>query len=79
MILMEHLPSDKEAGILPTEIKKLVDSRREVKKLMAAPNINEDLRHQVCNLDFVSTHSLIRAFYTDTLPRYYSTIFDKWR
>jgi DNA polymerase alpha subunit A len=52
---MEHLPSDKEAGILPTEIKKLVDSRREVKKLMAAPNISADLRHQV------NTHYFIVA------------------
>lgn len=47
---MEHLPSDKDPGILPTEIKKLVDSRREVKKLMAASNITEDLKHQVCTL-----------------------------
>ena len=46
-LLMEHLPSDKEPGILPTEIKKLVDSRREVKKLMAVPNVNVDLKHQV--------------------------------
>lgn len=47
MVLMEHLPSDKEAGILPTEIKKLVERRRKVKDLMAQPGISPDLRHQV--------------------------------
>lgn len=31
-------------GILPTEIKKLVDSRREVKKLMANPDLSPEVR-----------------------------------
>lgn len=33
-------------GILPTEIRKLVESRREVKKLMKNPDISNDLRMQ---------------------------------
>lgn len=33
-------------GILPTEIRKLVESRREVKKLMNNPDISNDLRMQ---------------------------------
>lgn len=33
-------------GILPTEIRKLVESRREVKKLMGNPDISSDLRMQ---------------------------------
>jgi DNA polymerase alpha subunit A len=35
-----------EAGVLPTEIKKLVESRRAVKKLLANPDISEDQRLQ---------------------------------
>lgn len=48
MVLMEHLPSDKEAGILPTEIRKLVECRKKVKELMTQPGISSELRHQVC-------------------------------
>lgn len=34
-------------GILPAEIKSLVDSRREVKKLMNDPKISSTLKEQV--------------------------------
>lgn len=39
--------SDEKAGILPLEIRKLVDSRRQVKQLMQDKNLNPDLRMQV--------------------------------
>lgn len=39
-------PSNCEAGILPTEIKKLVESRREVKKLLKDPNLTPEKRMQ---------------------------------
>jgi DNA polymerase elongation subunit (family B) len=43
-----ELPSDRlEAGILPTEIRKLVESRREVKKLMKTPDLSPDVKMQV--------------------------------
>lgn len=43
-----ELPSSGlEAGILPTEIRKLVESRREVKKLMKSPDIAPDVKMQV--------------------------------
>jgi DNA polymerase alpha subunit A len=38
-----------EAGILPTEIRKLVESRREVKKLMKNPDLAADVKMQVSN------------------------------
>jgi hypothetical protein len=38
-----------EAGILPTEIRKLVESRREVKKLMKNPDLSSDVKMQVSN------------------------------
>jgi DNA polymerase alpha subunit A len=38
-----------EAGILPTEIRKLVESRREVKKLMKSPDLSSDMKIQVSN------------------------------
>jgi DNA polymerase alpha subunit A len=38
--------SDSEPGILPTEIRKLVDSRRSVKNLLKDPNLSEDLKMQ---------------------------------
>ena len=42
------LPSSEEKqGILPLEIKKLVESRRQVKQLMADKNLSPDLRMQV--------------------------------
>lgn len=37
---------DNERGILPEEIRKLVESRREVKKLMQGKNVSNDLRRQ---------------------------------
>lgn len=40
-------PSDEKPGILPLEIRKLVDSRRQVKQLMADKNLSPDLRMQV--------------------------------
>jgi hypothetical protein len=43
-----ELPGDGlEAGILPTEIRKLVESRREVKKLMKNPDLSTDVKMQV--------------------------------
>ena len=41
---------DEKTGILPLEIKKLVDSRRQVKQLMADKSLSPDLRMQVCFL-----------------------------
>lgn len=49
MSLMNHLPSNTEPGILPTEIRKLVESRKQVKTLMKRSDITSDLRHQVGN------------------------------
>lgn len=39
--------SDLKPGILPTEIRKLVESRREVKKLMKQPDLSQELKLQV--------------------------------
>lgn len=36
-----------EAGVLPTEIRKLVESRRQVKAMMKQPDISSDLKLQV--------------------------------
>ena len=42
------LPSeDEKPGILPSEIRKLVDSRRQVKQLLQDKNLSADLRMQV--------------------------------
>ena len=38
--------SGSEPGVLPTEIRKLVDSRRAVKQLLKDPNLTEDQRLQ---------------------------------
>jgi hypothetical protein len=38
---------EERPGILPMEIKKLVDSRRQVKQLMQDKNLSADLRMQV--------------------------------
>ncbi len=38
---------EEKTGILPLEIKKLVDSRSQVKKLMQDKSISTDLRMQV--------------------------------
>ena len=47
------MPSpDEKTGILPLEIKKLVDSRRQVKQLMADKSLSADLRMQVIRLIF---------------------------
>lgn len=43
-------PSDEKPGILPLEIRKLVDSRRQVKQLMADKNLSPDLKMQVRNI-----------------------------
>ena len=40
-------PDDLETGVLPMEIKKLVDRRREVKKLMKAENASAEDMMQV--------------------------------
>lgn len=43
-----RVPSnDEKPGILPLEIRKLVDSRRQVKQLMADKNLSPDLKMQV--------------------------------
>ncbi|PVD18466.1 hypothetical protein C0Q70_21015 [Pomacea canaliculata] len=39
-------PSDLEPGILPTEIRKLVESRRQVKQLMKAPDLTPEQQMQ---------------------------------
>lgn len=45
--MIAELPSHGQAiGILPHEIQKLVESRREVKKLMGAANISPELKMQ---------------------------------
>ena len=44
---------DEKTGILPLEIKKLVDSRRQVKQLMADKNLSSDLKMQVICLGFL--------------------------
>lgn len=47
---LDHIPelpsSDAEAGILPAEIRKLVESRKAVKKLLKDPNLTHDQRMQ---------------------------------
>ncbi|XP_017882054.1 DNA polymerase alpha catalytic subunit [Ceratina calcarata] len=43
---LEVPESNLEPGVIPTEIRKLVESRVEVKKLMKAPNISPELRMQ---------------------------------
>jgi hypothetical protein len=48
-----------EAGILPTEIRKLVESRREVKKLMKTPDLSSDVKMQVSN----NSYSLLVIFF----------------
>ena len=40
-------PTDLEPGILPTEIRKLVESRRQVKQLMKVPDISQEQLMQV--------------------------------
>ncbi|XP_054257765.1 DNA polymerase alpha catalytic subunit isoform X2 [Macrosteles quadrilineatus] len=46
MITAEPPDADEELGILPTEIRKLVESRRDVKKMMKAPGLSPDLKMQ---------------------------------
>ena len=41
-----------EPGVLPTEIRKLVQSRRQVKQLMKAPDLSSDLYMQV-SIDYI--------------------------
>jgi DNA polymerase alpha subunit A len=45
--------SDEKPGILPLEIRKLVDSRRQVKQLMQDKNLSIDLRMQVIIKSFI--------------------------
>lgn len=40
-------PTDLEPGILPTEIRKLVESRRQVKQLMKVSDISQEQLMQV--------------------------------
>ena len=40
-------PADLEPGVLPTEIRKLVDSRRQVKQLMKYPGVSQEQLTQV--------------------------------
>lgn len=48
------MPSpDEKTGILPLEIKKLVDSRRQVKQMMADKSLSADLRMQVKYIKFL--------------------------
>lgn len=46
---------DLEMGILPKEIRKLVERRRQVKQLMKQPDLNSDLYLQVSTHSFIST------------------------
>ena len=50
---------DLDPGVLPTEIRKLVQSRKQVKGLMKDPNLNKDTYMQV----------KIKLFYSDRLVR----------
>lgn len=43
---LSYPKSDLEPGVVPTEIRKLVESRTEVKKLMKSPNISPELKIQ---------------------------------
>jgi DNA polymerase alpha subunit A len=49
-------------GILPTEIRKLVQSRRQVKQMMKDPDLSQDLLMQVKFLAFVSNISVVTMF-----------------
>lgn len=57
---MEEIPEipdpDLDMGILPKEIRKLVERRKQVKQLMKQPDINPDLYLQVHT--HTHTHSL---------------------
>ena len=54
--------SNLETGVLPTEIRKLVESRKQVKQLMKQPDLSPELKMQVnhfsnkilvdCNIQF---------------------------
>lgn len=44
---MPELPTDTNEGILPREIRALVERRREVKKLMKSERLTEQQRQQV--------------------------------
>jgi hypothetical protein len=55
-----------EAGILPTEIRKLVESRREVKKLMKNPDLSSDLKMQVSS----NVYSLLSCFLPLSLVKF---------
>ena len=44
-----------EAGILPTEIRKLVESRKQVKNLMKQDNLSADQMMQVSDFYFIAS------------------------
>ena len=44
---LELPDQDLAPGVLPTEIRKLVQSRRQVKQMMKEPNVSPDLMMQV--------------------------------
>ena len=50
-VSLEMPPDDLETGVLPMEIKKLVDRRREVKKLMKNSNNTPEEMMQVRRTD----------------------------
>ena len=43
---------DLEPGILPTEIRKLVQSRKQVKQLMKLPDLSKELYMQVLRTEY---------------------------
>ncbi len=51
---------DLDPGVLPTEIRKLVQSRRQVKQLMKAPDLNKDVYMQVRHIFYpMDTRSVL--------------------
>ena len=57
---MPPLPEEGiEAGVLPTEIRKLVESRKQVKNMMKQADISSDLKLQVCTYYKFSFASLL--------------------
>lgn len=53
---MELPESGLEPGILPTEIRKLVESRRQVKTLMKQKNLSHELKMQVKKKVYLFLH-----------------------
>lgn len=67
-----ELPSSSaEPGVLPSEIRKLVESRRQVKNLMKAADVGADLYQQVGTLasrHFMTGFRVYRVNQTDLRP-----------